>query len=129
MSTQISMGGQSVNAVAASILFADGTVQSTAAVPVPGNATQRQLVSAGTIGSALISLPITITWATPFSDNNYVVNASVEIGEPSSDGAVTSIICIASIQKQAGGVGCIVTVANADSVLHSCIINIQASHL
>jgi hypothetical protein len=128
MPTQINMGGQSVFTVTAGIAFADGTTQTTAAVS-GGNQTQRQLVSAGTIGSALISLPITITWVTPFADNNYVVNASVEIGEPTSDGAVTSIICIASIQKQAGGVGVIVTVANADSIPHSCTIDIEATHL
>jgi hypothetical protein len=132
VSGPLTFGGVAMPSVAPTIGQVMTATSATAAAwqtPSGGGATQRQLVSAGTIGSALISLPITITWGTAFADNNYVVSANVEIGEPTSDGAVTSIICIASIQKKASGVGVIVTVANADSIPHSCTINISATHL
>ena len=110
------------------ITFPDATIQSTAATSAPVKAAQHARVSAGTIGSALISLPITIDWATPFVDNNYTVLATCVIGEATSDGAVTSIICIASVQLLAAGAGVIVTVANADSIPHSCTIHLYAVH-
>lgn len=123
-----SMGGSSVNAVVAAVKFADGTVQSTAAVSGPTKAQQTARVSAGTIGSALISLPITVDWATPFVDNLYTVQATCVIGEATSDGAVTSIICIASVELLANGAGVIITVANADSIPHTCTIHLYAVH-
>jgi hypothetical protein len=122
------MGGTSVAAVASAVNFSDGTVQTTAAVTQPVKASQTARVSAGTIGSALISLPITIHWATPFLDDNYTIQATCEIGEATSDGAVTSIICVASVQRILGGIGVIITVANADSIPHSCTINLTAVH-
>jgi hypothetical protein len=93
-----------------------------------GSVVVRKRVSAGTIGSALISLPISINWATPFADQNYTVIGGVEIGEATSDGAVTSIINLASLEKLANGAGVIVTVANADSIPHSCTVHLMAVH-
>jgi hypothetical protein len=87
---------------------------------------QTQSVSFGTIGSADISLPITINWVTPFVDNNYVVVGQCVIGEATSDGAVTSIINIASVEKLANGAGIIATISNADSIPHSCTGNFIA---
>lgn len=74
--------------------------------------------SFGTIGSALISLPITIDWPTAFADNNYTVMGQAVIGDSTSDGAVTSIINVASIELLPNGAGIIVTIANADSIPH-----------
>jgi hypothetical protein len=117
--------------LAGQLLSTDGgTPQQTSWVPASGggSAVQTKRVSAGTIGSALISLPITINWSTPFADNNYTVVAQAVIGEATSDGAVTSIINIASLELLAGGAGVIVTVANADSIPHSAVIHLMAVH-
>lgn len=113
------------------ITFPDATVQTTAAIPtpppvVPNIKTIR--VNFGTIGSALISLPTTINWPTPFADNNYTIVGQCVIGEATSDGAVTSIINIASIELLAAGVGFIATIANADSIPHSCTGHFIAVH-
>jgi|SRR5665213_1990181 len=107
------------------------TSPTTAAWQTPaggGGVTQHKRISFGTIGSALISLPISIFWDTPFADNNYTVLAQAVIGEATSDGAVTSIINVASVELQAGGVGVIVTAANADSIPHSVVVNLYAVH-
>jgi hypothetical protein len=80
------------------------------------------------LASATNSGAVVASFATPFADNNYTVNVSVEIGEASSYAAVTSIVSVASIQKQAAGAGVTVSIANADSITHTWSLNIVAVH-
>jgi hypothetical protein len=85
--------------------------------------------SAGTINAATLGGPYTINFPTPFADGNYTVQCTAEIGEVSSYGAVTSIIDIASVQKQGTpGNGVIVSASNADSINHTVTIHVTAIH-
>jgi hypothetical protein len=126
MSTNFNVGGTGANVNAHQINFSDGSVQTTAAIA--GGSVVHARVNVGTIGSALISLPITVDWAVPFADNNYTVVAQAVIGEATSDGAVTSIINVASLELLAGGVGVIITAANADSIPHTVVVHLIAIH-
>ena len=124
-----SMGGTSVNAVAAAINFADGTVQSTAATPAPpAPAIQTASVHVGVIASATPSSIISLSWTTPFADNNYSVVGSVVVAETPSDGAATAICCVGMIQYQPDGAGINFVVCNADGVVHDVTACFQAIH-
>lgn len=80
------------------------------------------------LASATNSGTQTINWASPFADNNYTVIATVEINESSSFGAVTSIVCVATVEKQAAGAGVIVDISNADSIPHTWKLNLIGIH-
>jgi hypothetical protein len=81
------------------------------------------------VATATLGGPYTINFPTPFADGNYTVQCTAEIGEVSSYGAVTSIISIASVQKQGTpGDGVIVSVSNADSIVHTVTIHVTAIH-
>ena len=126
--TSHNMGGTSVGAVASVINFADGTVQSTAAVSAPVKAMQTARVHVGVIASATPSSIISLPWSTPFVDNNYTVEGSVVVAETPSDGAATAICCIGMIQLQPGGAGINFVVCNADGVTHDVTANFIAIH-
>lgn len=126
---QHSMGGTSVNAVAGAVQFADGTVQTTAAVPAPpAPSIQIASVHVGVIASATPSAIITLLWNTPFADNNYSVVGSVVVAETPSDGAATAICCIGMIQLLPDGAGINFVVCNADGVVHDVTACFLASH-
>jgi hypothetical protein len=80
------------------------------------------------LASATNSGAVTANWSSAFADNNYTVIATVEIGEVSSYGAVTSIISVASVQKQAAGAGVVFSIANADSIPHTWSVNLVGIH-
>jgi len=111
----------------ATTAYADAAVAASAAAVAAKQQTYRS-PSFTSLASATNSGAVVINWATPFADNNYTVVAQIEIGEVSSYAAVTAIIDIASLQKQAGGVGVIISVANADSIPHTWSANLIAIH-
>ena len=110
---------------AAVISFDDGTTQPTA----PQNINyQTARVDLGTIASATPSLVISLSWTTPFADNNYTVTGQVVILETPPAGAATAIVCIGSIELQANGAGINFVVCNADGVPHHVVANFIAIH-
>ena len=99
-------------------------------VPVGGGGpvTKSQRVHVGVIASATPSAVTTLTWASPFADNNYTVTASVEIAETPPNGAATEIITVGSMQKSAAGAGVTFVVCNASSGAHDVTVDFIAVH-
>jgi hypothetical protein len=86
-------------------------------------------VAMGTIASATPSTPVTsVTWPTPFADNNYTIEGTVVVAETPSDSAATAICCIGMIQLQPAGAGFNFVVCNADGVPHNVTAHFTAIH-
>ena len=86
-------------------------------------------VAMGTIASATPSSPVTsVTWPTPFADNNYTIEGTVVVAETPSDSAATAICCIGMIQLQPAGAGFNFVVCNADGVPHNVTAHFTAIH-
>lgn len=93
-----------------------------------GPKVQHLRFNVGTVSNATLSTVQTVNWTTPFADNNYTVVATALIGEATTAAAVTDIICVASVELQAAGAGVLLTVSNADSIVHTVIVNLLAIH-
>ena len=98
-------------------------------VPIAGGqVTKSQRVHVGVVASATPSAITTLTWASPFADNNYTVVASVSIAEAPPNGAATEIITVGSMELSASGVGLTFVVCNASSGVHDVTVNFIAIH-
>jgi hypothetical protein len=98
-------------------------------VPIGGGTVVKsQRVHVGVIASATPSAITTLTWTSPFVDNNYTVTASVTIAETPPNGAATEIITVGSMQLSASGVGLTFVVCNASSGVHDVTVNFLAVH-
>ncbi len=93
-----------------------------------GQVTKSQRVHVGVIASATPSAITTLTWASPFVDNNYTVVASVTLAEVTPNGAATEIITVSSMQLSAAGTGLTFVVCNASSGVHDVTVNFIAVH-
>jgi hypothetical protein len=75
--------------------------------------------------------PITLSFATPFADNNYTVSVTV-IGDETAPGTPTITqfpsVGVSYVKLQASGAGVVVWVANNDSIAHSGIISVIGIH-
>lgn len=80
------------------------------------------------VTSGAISLPQTVSFSTPFADNNYTVQVTAVCAEIPTSPSVTSIVAIANVTLQAGGAGVVVYVTNADTLTHNVIIQVTAIH-
>ena len=96
--------------------------------PAGGPVIKSQRVHVGVVASATPSAITTLTWASPFADNNYTVIASVTIAETPPNGAATEIITVGSMQLSASGVGLTFVVCNASSGVHDVTVNFLAQH-
>lgn len=75
--------------------------------------------------------PLTLSFATPFEDNNYTLQVTV-VGDEVAPGtptiAANPAVGLNYVTLQPAGAGCIVYVANNDSIQHSGVVMCTGIH-